>query len=140
MNKCLLHPRFSVEQEKSDGSLGIRPVGNFNWSPPITRGHPCKRRRLQKTMSVNGHTFPQETLKHDHIDGLIAALRHAWLVTGCVYSMFKADIDSAFRRIPLLLAHRQQAYVAFRDTEGTKKSGIMQPRLAPLRVYTTGTG
>ena len=53
----LLHPRFSVAQEKEDGSLKIRPVDNMSWSDGDGVGK--QKKIVVKVGSINGHTFPQ---------------------------------------------------------------------------------
>ena len=68
----LLHPRFSVAQEKEDGSLKIKPVDNMSWSDGDGAGDP-KEMDL-KVGSINGHTFPQEKMRPDTLDRFIELL------------------------------------------------------------------
>lgn len=109
----LLHPRFGVEKIKADGVRDVRPIDNFSWAPYPKRGSRGKRRKLQKLASVNGHVVPRETLHHDHLDVLTLALREAWVRTGIVYGLFKIDIDSAFRRLPICPEHWWAASISF---------------------------
>ena len=68
----LLHPRFSVAQEKEDGSLKIRPVDNMSWSDGDGSGN--RKKKDIKVGSVNGHTFPQEKMRPDTLDRFIGLL------------------------------------------------------------------
>ena len=68
----LLHPRFSVAQEKEDGSMKIRPVDNMSWSNGDGAGN--RKKKEQKVGSINGHTFPQEKMRPDTLDRFIGLL------------------------------------------------------------------
>ena len=50
----LLHPRFGVCQEKSDGTLKCRAVDNFSWSPGDQCHRTGNRKKRQKLESVSG--------------------------------------------------------------------------------------
>ena len=64
--------------------------------------------------SINGFTSVPEKICHDHLDDLLRVIA-ALMDTGSgVPSLWKADIDSAFRRIPLDPSHRWAAAVAFK--------------------------
>ena len=104
LESVLLHPRFSVVQYRKDGSLKIRSVDNLSWSPG-------KRRRAD---SMNGYTVPGERMSHDTLDDLLLALRELKNRTGVLPGLMKADIDSAFRRLPIRAADRWAAGIAFR--------------------------
>ena len=93
-------PRFAVEQGlKPDGSLKIRPVDDFTRS------------------GCNAATDPSGALVYESIDALLASIRaakHCMNAEGeCNLSLWKADIDSAYRRIPIAPEHRHLAWVAF---------------------------
>ena len=112
LSQTLLHPRFAVENVKPDGSIKIRPVDNFSWST------------LGKEGSVNGHVHPCEKLKHDTLDMLVEVFcvrscvsPHVLLsfaeamvlfvtCAGVVPGLWKADIDSAYRRVPVACCDR----------------------------------
>ena len=103
-----LHPRFGVEQgTKDDGSLKIRAVDNLSWSGVSGR----KRRKLGA--SVNGHCRIPDALRHDHIDDLMEASTSLHDTFGEAPGLWKADIDSAFRRIPIVASMLWSAMIAF---------------------------
>ena len=84
-----LAPRFSVEQEKEDGSVKVRPIDNFSWcAPEQTYGRQTAAQK--RAGSVNGHSTAHEKLQHDHLDKLAAMVRHGLERTGQVYGVFKA--------------------------------------------------
>ena len=56
--------------------------------------------------SVNGFTKPQEKLGHDTLDDVASMLEFLAEETGCVPGLWKADVESAFRRIPIRPSHR----------------------------------
>ena len=101
---CLFHPRFAASQARPDGSIKLRAVDNFSWSPS-DRG---------KDGSTNGFTVMQEKMTHDTIDSLAEASSLFVERTGTVPALLKADIDSAYRRIPVKKEHRWVAGVAFK--------------------------
>eukprot|EP00973_Karenia_brevis_P078150 10853323-Karenia_brevis.AAC.1 len=103
-NGCLLHPRFSVEQTKPDGSLKKRPIDNFSFSVGGDG----------KAGSVNGHAQPEEQLKHDSVDCLAETLKVFKSELCEVPGLLKADIDNAFRRLPIFPGHRWACGVAVR--------------------------
>jgi len=103
-----LHPRFGVEQGvKADGTLKLRAVDNLSWSGKQGK----KRRRLEG--SVNGHCRIPEVLHHDHIDVLMEAATSLQEDSKEPPGLWKADIDSAFRRIPICCYFLWAAAVAF---------------------------
>ena len=104
LSQVLLHPRFDVEQLKPDGSLKVRAVDHFSWS---TRGE-------GRETSVNGMTCASEKLAHDTLDDLASALVSFVTLSSSVPGLLKADIDSAFRRVPVKPEHRWLCGVAFR--------------------------
>ena len=100
---CLFHPRFAASQTKPNGSIKLRAVDNFSWSPS-DRG---------KEDSTNGFTVMQEKMTHDTIDSLAEASSLFVERVGAVPALLKADIDSAYRRIPVKEMHRWATGVAF---------------------------
>jgi hypothetical protein len=77
-------PRFAVVQGvKDDGSPKLRPIDNFSWSG---KGAATKKRSRQevKAGSVNGHFTPGRTIKHDHLDDLLVAMRSHFAMFGKV--------------------------------------------------------
>ena len=114
LSQVFLVPRFGVDQGlQADGSVKIRAVDNFSWSPPPV-GCPSRRtKREVKVDSINGHCGAQEKLSHDHLDDLAHGMAAFLEKTGCVPSLWKADIDAAFRRVPLKPSHRWAAGVTF---------------------------
>ena len=100
-------PGVGVQQGlKKDGSVKVRAVYNFSWSTPwpvdAVKRIPYKE---AKARSVNGCTWLPEKLSHDHLDDLIWYCRQLVLTLGIVPALFKADVASAFRRIPLMPEH-----------------------------------
>ena len=92
--------RFSVEQGvKSDGSRKIRAVDD------------------ESAAGINPACAPRERLRLDGLDKLIALVRYFVVGIGCIPAMFKADIDAAYRRIPIRPSHRWAAFVAFGTDE-----------------------
>jgi len=111
---------------RADGSRKIRPVDHMTQS------------------QVNGSTVTQEKMRHDSLDVLFEIMRRmtsfsgvsfAWacvpLCAGAVTPllallvqvplvMYKADIEGAFRRIPLRPEHRKYAVVAFKKAAATQ--------------------
>jgi len=134
--EVLLNPRFGVVKEKENGEVKIRAVDHLSWSPGTVEAGDESRpsKRARRDSSVNGYTSPAEKMSHDTVDGLDAVLRHFFEVVGAVPGMFKvcvvvvwlkggvfcvvhalaqADIDSAFRRIPVAPEHRWACWIAF---------------------------
>ncbi len=93
--------RFAVVQERPDGTQKVRPIDNMSWS---THGPSGTKR--QKRGSVNGHTVPAEKMSHDTLDTLAMTMKKFVSKVGCVPGLLKADIDAAFRRIPIRPQHR----------------------------------
>ena len=110
---CRLVPRFGVEQGlKPDGSVKIRAVDHMSWS--ASQGQKRKRSRKQiKEQSINGHCELPAKVSHDHLDGMLQLLRVVFALTGAVPWLWKADIDAAFRRVPLMGAHIWASGVAY---------------------------
>ena len=110
-------PRFAVVQgEKPDGSPKIRAVDNMSWSAPAD-GCDMRRRRHKnevKEASLNGrHTCVHERVKHDHLDSLMLCVC-SFIELMCVVPwLLKADVASAFRRIPIVPSERWASAVAY---------------------------
>lgn len=92
-----LVPRFGVPQPKSDGSTKVRPVDDFTRS------------------GVNGACAPAEKLGVEGVDMLVALARIFYASHGEIPELWKADIDSAYRRIPLDPADRWAAVSIFKE-------------------------
>ena len=114
LDDVLLHPRFAAVQEKPDGSSKVRPIDNFSWSAlkPSGVGQMARKRKI-KAESLNGHCVPRESIHHDHLDVLMQAMTVGKELSGRTYGMFKADIDSAYRRIPIMAHHLWACWIAF---------------------------
>ena len=63
---------------------------------------------------VNASTVMMEKMGHDTLDVLIEIMRSMMVDSTDALSMYKADIDSAYRRIPLRPEHRCYATIAFK--------------------------
>ena len=87
--ECLLASRFSVEQGFTDtGDKKIRPIDDLSAS------------------GVNGCCAQEEKLSNDGVDTLFQVARQFTELVGEVPWLFKADIDAAYRRIPLKVSDR----------------------------------
>lgn len=134
MLKVRLVPRFAIEQGiRSDGSKKIRPVDHLSWSHAATSGKKRSRAAV-KAESINGHYTMPSAVVHDHLDDLLATMRLHFKLIGkaslactflvaCAFpphfcfaqapGLVCADIDSAFRRLPLCKQHRWAAGVTY---------------------------
>ena len=88
--------RFGVEQgTKPDGTTKVRPVDD------------------ETAAGVNPACAAAERLRVHGIDCLMALVKQFILALGCVPALFKADVNAAYRRIPIRPEHRWAAWVAF---------------------------
>ena len=115
LEEVLLHPRFAAVQDKPNGAVKVRPIDNFSWSAlrPAGLGQLARKRKI-KEASLNGHCLPSEAIHHDHLDSLLRAMTVGRELSGKAYGMFKADIDSAYRRIPICGQHLWACAVVFK--------------------------
>ena len=91
-----LSPRFAVEQgKKPDGSVKVRAVDDFSRS------------------GCNAATCATEKLSTENMDAFLASLRLTKARVNGDFEMWKSDIKSAFRLVPIKPEHRQLAWVAF---------------------------
>ena len=114
MQTGMLCLRFAVAKTKEDGSTKLRAVDNLSWGATVCleqSQRPTKRAR--KTVSVNGNTMPNEKLKHHTLDSFVDLLKNFRKVVGCLPAMCKADIDAAFRRVPIAPESRWACGIAF---------------------------
>lgn len=81
---------------KKDGSQKVRSVDHMTQS------------------QVNCSTVVREKMRHDSLDVLFEIMRSMKLSSNEPLSLYKADIDSAYRRIPLRPEHRSYATIAFK--------------------------
>ena len=112
----LLCPRFIVEQTKEDGTKKLRAIDNLSWGAKSAMDASLQERpskRMRKSVSVNGHVSVNEKLKHHTLDDFVQLLRAFYRSVGCLPAMLKADIDAAFRRIPIAADSRWACGVAF---------------------------
>ena len=89
LGELLCCPRFGVEQGvKQDGTKKVRAVDHFSWSH--SNGQKRRKRRDVKSESINGHFTPDMTIKHDHLDDLLAAMRLQHDTTGqaCTFALW----------------------------------------------------
>ena len=108
-----LVPRFGVEQGlKPDGSTKLRAVDHMSWSPSGPQRRKRTRRQIKED-SINGHCDLPGRVSHDHLDCLLLLLLQVFDAIGMAPWLWKADIDAAFRRVPLAAAHRWAAVVAY---------------------------
>ena len=95
LDNIVVSPRFGVEKQKPDGSIGIRAVDDLSRS------------------GVNSCTSVGEKFRPEGIDPLYHGARSLASATEEPIEFFKADIDAAFRRLPAAPAHRIFLYFAF---------------------------
>ena len=96
LRHVVLTPRFSVEQGlRPDGSLKIRACDD------------CTR------SGVNCCVQACEKLRHDSIDCLFECCRRYVERVGHAPGLWKADIDAAFRRVPIAAEHRFASVVVY---------------------------
>ena len=109
------HPRFAVDQGvKVDGTRKLRAVDNMSWSAKLeSGGHQRMSKKRLRVGSINGHCAAHESVKHDHVDDLAAGMAKFIQCTKQLPALWKADVDSAFRRVPLRPDHRWASAIAF---------------------------
>ena len=95
LDGAVIAPRFAVEQLRENGSSKLRLVDDMTKA------------------KINEATRPQERLHHDAVDALFEAARIFQEVAGRAPALWKADIDAAFRRVPIRAEHRRFAWVVF---------------------------
>lgn len=95
LDGAVLSPRFGVRQSREDGSEKLRLVDDMSRS------------------RINAASQPTERLGHEAIDALFGTCKAFVTRVGEAPGLWKADIDAAFRRVPLLPEHRALAWVAF---------------------------
>ena len=98
-----LQPRFGVPQCRPDGSVKLRAVDHFSWA--------ATRKRLRD--SVNGCTRPAEKMGHDTLDVLAGIMKRMQNVGHFIPGLWKADVDAAFRRIPVRPSQRWACGVVY---------------------------
>ena len=91
----ILSPRVGVEQTKPDGSVRIRPIDDLSQS------------------EINGCTSVAEKFRPEGVDLPFEASRRLALETEEPIAVFKADVDSAFRRVPASPLHSALLYIVF---------------------------
>ena len=62
---------------------------------------------------MNACTRIPVKIRHHHLDDLIIFIQYLVPLLGAVPGLFKADIDAAFRRIPIFPGHRWAAAVMY---------------------------
>ena len=115
VSELRLSPRFAVVQgEHADGRPKVRAVDNLSWAAAPSDSAKRMSKKRMREVSVNGHCGLREKITHDHLDSLLQIVQ--LFVLGCqsVPVLWKADIKSAFRRIPLQSSHTWAAGVAFK--------------------------
>ena len=104
--QCVVSRRFArVQGTRPDGTPKVRAVDDCTGS------------------GLNGTAVPGEKLHHHHFDQLLHVAADVKAASGDVPSLWKADIDSAYRRIPVLPEDRDLLHVAVAH-EGSIHHGI----------------
>ena len=120
---------------RPDGSTKVRPVDHLSWwsDPDATGNARMSKKRMKvhvafvenasflyaitacdlQEASVNGKCVIPEKIKHHHLDDLIDGMKHFISVINVLPGLWKADVDAAFRRIPLRPEHRWAAAIVF---------------------------
>ena len=97
LSEATFSPRFCIEQgTRPDGSPKLRAVDDFSVS------------------GCNAAAVASERLKTDSLDAYLELLQSLYAHSGSDISMWKADIDSAYRRVPVAPEHRDFGWVAFK--------------------------
>lgn len=97
-----LLPRFCVSQgTRANGEPKLRAVDDFSRS------------------SINAATTACEKLHCDSLVDLFAIMREMVKMMGSSLALFKSDVDSAYRRVPLRPEHRRYAAIVYKTDEGT---------------------
>ena len=110
---------------KADGTRKVRPIDDMTrWAPRFVCDLPppkaCARKVcLHGRSGCNSATAPGEKLEYETLDLLQKAMRATALSLsendpGVGLSLWEADIDAAFRRIPIKPEHRSFAWVCFK--------------------------
>ena len=114
LSEVRLCPRFGVEQGmRDDGSVKLRAVDHMSWCIAPEGNKQYMSRKRQKECSINGCTAMPEEIHHDHIDLLAACMKQFKDLMCLRPALIKADIDSAYRRIPLHPHHRWAAAITY---------------------------
>lgn len=100
----LVQPRFVVEQTRTNGTVKLRSIDHFSWSPK-NQGKAC---------SVNGHISAAEKMKHHTLDTLASVMKEFHALMLEPPGLIKADIESAFRRVPISSKSRWACGVAWK--------------------------
>ena len=104
-DSVLLARRFSREQGKrADGSLKLRAVDDLT------------------SNGVNECTQPQGKPVPDSVDALVRAMVALKTATGKKLALWKADVDSAYRRVPARASDRWALWVALLSTDGVPRA------------------
>ena len=98
--------------ERPDGTVKVRSVDHYSWHA----GHRRSKRR-RKEASVNGHCLLTEKITHDHVDDIVAGMAILKNRSGVVPWLWKLDVDSAYRRVPLARCDQWASWIAFRFME-----------------------
>ena len=95
LDSVLFSRRFSREQGmRADGTRKIRSVDD------------------ETASGTNGCCIPGERLHNDRLDKLVACIQRFIMLCGSLPTLWKADIDAAYRRVPVMPAHRWLLWVA----------------------------
>ena len=96
LDEILLCRRFSREQGvKADGSVKLRAIDDLTGN------------------GANGTAEQEGKVRMDDLDELVEAIRAYYAIRGELPRLWKADIDAAFRRVPIKEDDRWAAWVAF---------------------------
>ena len=102
-----LCPRFGVEQGlKPDGSCKVRAVDHLSWSVAPDGEPSYYTKRHKKERRANGCTVVPVKIRHDHLDKLALVMKNYIGHLSILPGLFKADVNAAFRRVPLRPDHR----------------------------------
>ena len=95
LSSSIISPRFGARQSRPDGCVKVRPVDDLSRS------------------GVNGSTSVGEKFRPEAVDALYRVTRSLAQGTREALKFYKADIDAAIRRIPVMPVHRCFLFFVF---------------------------
>ena len=111
LSAVTLSPRFCIEQgTKADGSVKLRAIDD------LTRS------------GLNAITWATEKLQYEAFDAMLGCMREVHACHGPKLRLWKADVDSAYRRIPIAESSQDDAWIVFmRNSRPVAAKHFAQP-------------
>ena len=96
LSAVTLSPRFCIEQgTRADGSVKLRAIDDMTRS------------------GLNAITWASEKLQYEAFDAMLGCIREAHACHGPKLRLWKADVDSAYRRVPVEESSQNDAWIVF---------------------------